>query len=353
MRIAQIMAGAPHGGAELFFERLCIALDAAGETVLPVIRNDQGRAGRLRAARLAPVQLAFGGPLDWLTTPRLRSALREFAPDIAVSWMSRATAHTPRGGWVHIGRLGGYYDLRHYRRCDHLVGNTHGIVGWLRGQGWPAERSHYLPNFVNDLAGATPGRLPGTATTPTLLGLGRLHAAKGFDTLIAAMPRLPGARLVIAGAGPEHDALQRHSVQAGVGPRVQFLGWREDVAELLAACDIFVCSSRVEPLGNMVIEAWSAGRPVVACAADGPRELIRDGQDGLLVPRDDPAALAAAIRRLLGDPALRRALAQAGRARFEAEFSRDMVVERWRCFLRNRARVPHSTRPRGRRVAPD
>lgn len=339
MRVAQIMAGAAHGGAELFYERLCIALDAAGETVLPVIRHDQGRAGRLRAAGMAPVQLAFGGPLDLLTTPRLRSVLREFAPDIAVSWMSRATAHMPRGDWVHVGRLGGYYDLRHYQRCDHLVGNTHGIVGWLRDQGWPADRSHYLPNFVDDLASAMPARLPGAAAL-TLLGLGRLHAAKGFDTLIAALPLLPEARLAIAGTGPEHDALRRQAIQAGVDARTHLLGWREDVANLLAACDVFVCSSRVEPLGNMVIEAWGAGRPVVACAADGPRELIRDGHDGLLVPCDDPAALAAAIRRVLGDPTLRAALTTAGRQRFEIEFSRDTVVDRWRSFMRRTVESP-------------
>ena len=333
MRVAQVMAGAAHGGAELFFERLCAALHESGETVLPVIRRDPARAARLRAAGLSPVELAFGGPADLLTTPRLRRALADFAPDAAVSWMNRATAHMPHGDWVHVGRLGGYYDLRHYRRCDHLVGNTQGIVAWLRARGWAAERTHYLPNFADDLAGAAPAALSGAGAAATLLGLGRLHDDKGFDTLIGAMPALPRARLAIAGSGPQHAALARQAARAGAGGRVQFLGWREDVAALLAACDVFVCSSRIEPLGNMVIEAWGAGRPVVACDADGPRELIRDGRDGLLVPRDDPAALAQAIGRLLDDPALRAALAAAGRQRFEAEFSRATVVERWRAFL--------------------
>lgn len=331
MRVAQVIAGAAHGGAELFYERLCMALHAAGDVVLPVIRRDQARAGRLREAGLSPVELAFGSPVDLLTRPRLRTALHDFAPEVVVSWMSRAAAHMPRGDWVHVGRLGGYYDLRRYRGCDHLVGNTQGIVRWMREHGWAAERTHYLPNFVNDLSGAAPADLPGPAGTTTLLGLGRLHGAKGFDTVIAALPQLPDMRLVIAGSGPEHDSLRRQA--ARVGARVHLLGWREDVASLLAACDIFVCSSRVEPLGNMVIEAWSAGCPVIACAADGPRELIRDGQDGLLVPCDDPAALASSIRRLLSDQALRLALVAAGRRRFEAEFSRAVVIAHWQSFL--------------------
>ncbi len=332
------MAGAAHGGAELFFERLCAALHAAGETVLPVIRHDPARAARLRASGLRPVELGFGGPVDLLTTPRLRRVLRAFAPDVVVSWMSRATAHTPRGSWVHVGRLGGYYDLRHYRRCDQLVGNTRGIVAWLRARGWAAERTHYLPNFVDDLAGAAPAALSGHGGA-TLLGLGRLHDDKGFDTLLDALALLPDARLAIAGSGPRQDALRRRAARLGVGDRARFLGWRDDVGSLLAGCDVFVCSSRVEPLGNMVIEAWSAGRAVVACDADGPRELVRDGRDGLVVPRDDPPALAAAIGRVLDDAALRASLTAAGRRRFETEFSRATVLERWRSFLRGYAGV--------------
>ena len=70
--------------------------------------------------------------------------------------MNRANQHrVARRRGCSVGRLGGYYDLRYYRGCDHLVGNTRGIVDWLRRSGWPAERTHYLPNFVDEFA-ATP-----------------------------------------------------------------------------------------------------------------------------------------------------------------------------------------------------
>ena len=91
-----------------------------------------------------------------------------------------------------------------------------------------------------------------------------------------------------------------------------------------------VFPSRYEPLGNTVIQAWAHGSPVVAAAATGPAALIRDGEDGLLAPVEDDAALAGAVRRVLDDPALGARLAQAGRARAAAGFSRTAVLARWR-----------------------
>ena len=331
-RVAHIMAGAVHGGAELFFERLCLAQAAAGDAVLPVIRRNRARAALLQAAGMAPVELGFGTALDVLTRPRIAYALRRFAPRVAVAWMSRAAMHLPRGDWVNVGRLGGYYDLRYYKRCQHLVGNTQGIVAWLRAQGWDAGRAHYLPNFVDDFADVAPAAdIP--AGRPLLLGLGRLHVDKGFDTLIRALALLPGVGLAIAGTGPEEAALRGLAAREGVADRVVFLGWRRDVGALLRATDVFVCSSRVEPLGNMVIEAWSARRPVVAVAADGPRELIRGGVDGVMVAHEDPKALAACIARVLEDRDLAVRLSQAGRARFEGEFAAPTVLAQWRNFL--------------------
>jgi glycosyltransferase involved in cell wall biosynthesis len=297
-----------------------------------VIRRDAVRADRLRAGGLAPLELSFGGPLDLRTRPRLRAALAGFAPRVVVTWMNRASFHAPRGDWVLVGRLGGYYDLRYYRACEHLAGNTRGIVAWLRRQGWPAERTHYLPNFVADFA-ATPPAADLPSGRPVLLGLGRLHTDKGFDSLIRALALLPGAQLALAGEGPEARRLRALARAAGVAERTHFLGWRRDAGALLRAADLFVCASRVEPLGNMVIEAWSAGCPVVAVAADGPRELIRDGQDGVLTPLENPAALAAAIASLLADPGRARRLAESGRRRFEAEFAAGPALARWRAFL--------------------
>jgi glycosyltransferase involved in cell wall biosynthesis len=330
MRIAQVMAGAPHGGAEAFYERLCLALHAGGDDILPVIRRDGERAARLRAGGLAPVELGFGGPFDVMTGVRLLRALKRFAPAVTVAWMNRAARFAPRGDWTLVGRLGGYYDLKYYRRCDHLVGNTRDIVGWIIAQGWPADRVHYLPNFAADLEGATPAALPGATR---LLAMGRLHPNKGFDIALRALALLPGSHLSIAGEGPERGALETLARELGVADRVDFLGWRADIGALLAACDIFVCSSRHEPLGNIVLEAWSAGRPVVAARAQGPAELVTDGENGLLVPLDDAEALATAIAGLIADPERAARLARQGRAAYARDFTQAAVVARWRGFL--------------------
>jgi glycosyltransferase involved in cell wall biosynthesis len=329
MRVAHVMAGAAQGGAELFYERLVMACAAAGDEVLPVIRAEPGRAARLAA--LAPVQLPFGGLLDLRTGPRLRMALRRFGPAVVVAWMGRAARFAPSGPWVLIGRLGGYYDLGRFQRCGHLVANTAGLVRWITRQGWPAARVHHLPNFVPDLAGVDPAALG--VTRPWVLAMGRLHRNKAFDVLIRAMRRLPGVQLVLAGEGPERPALEALARAEGVADQIHMLGWRADGGALLAACDALAVPSRLEPLGNVVVEGWSAGRPVVAADAAGPRELIQPGEDGLLVPREDAEALATALGTVLGAPLLARRLGEAGRARWAAEFAEAPVVARWRTGL--------------------
>ena len=329
------MAGAPAGGAELFFERLTLALHRAGDSVLPVIRRNAARAARLLAAGLAVRELGFGGPGDLLTGPRLGGLLRRFGPRVVVAWMNRAARFAPRGDWVLTGRLGGYYDLSYYDRCDHLIGNTRGIVRWIAAQGWPEDRVHHVPNFVDDLGGAAPLDRASLGVPPgpkLVVALGRLHRNKGFDVLIRALARIPDAHAVIAGEGPERNELLELARREGAAERLHLPGWREDTGALLAAADALVCPSRHEPLGNVVLEAWSARRPVIAAASEGPRELITGGE-GVLVAPDDPAALAAALAAVLEDAARAAALAAAGRARFEREFAESTVVARWREFL--------------------
>ena len=90
-----------------------------------------------------------------------------------------------------------------------------------------------------------------------MLALGRLHHNKAFDVAIRALVDLPGAVLWIAGKGPERNALQMLANQLGVSKRIRWLGWRDDVAALFASADVLVCPSRIEPLGNVIIEAWA------------------------------------------------------------------------------------------------
>lgn len=329
------MAGATVGGAEAFFERLCVALANAGTDQHAAIRSHERRAGLLTDAGIPVTEMRFGGKLDLLSGRRLNTVARTYAPDIALAWMNRGATFMPRGPFVKAARLGGYYDLKYYRRCDHLIGNTPDLCDYLIKQGWPTDRTWYLPNFVDDRALPAQDRaaLDTPADAPLLLGLGRLHRNKGFDTALQALTDLPGAYLWIAGEGPEREALQRQAEKLGIAQRVRFLGWRNDVPALLAAADIFLCSSRHEPLGNMVIEAWAHGTPVAAAASQGPSQLIQDGVNGLLAPIDDAAALAKAADSLIKDEALAQELAGAGSAAYRGQYTEGHVVQQYQDFF--------------------
>ncbi|CAI3930417.1 Glycosyltransferase involved in cell wall bisynthesis (RfaB) (PDB:2IV7) [Commensalibacter communis] len=334
LRIAHVMAGAANGGAELFYERLCVAQHEQGLNILPIIRKNPERLRLLQQVGLRPRELSFGGKIDFLTGRKLKQLLTDFSPRVSVAWMNRAAAFMPVGDWVSVGRLGGFYDLKYYKNCDHLVGNTKGIVKWLIEQGWPKERAHYVPNFARDFPNVIPKRseyIPSQA--PFLLALGRLHTNKGFDILIKAMPYLKDAHLLIAGEGEERAKLQDLADSLNVSDRVHMPGWVTDISQLLGACDVFVCSSRHEPLGNIVLEAFAATKPVASLASQGPVELITDGENGLLSPLEDERLLARSIQKLLDSPEFSNKIAMAGRQKFEQEFSKETVLNQWFDFL--------------------
>lgn len=336
-RVLQAIAGTAHGGAENFFTRLTVALQRAGEPQRALIRRNPNRAQSLRAAGVPVAELAFGSVFDLTSRLAFAREIATWHPDVVLTWMSRATGLCPRGDFVHVARLGGYYNLKYYQRCHHLIGNTRAVVDYAIAKGWPRERITYLPNFVPDSAAAA-GSIASGGRAPLALALGRLHPNKGFDLLLEALAETRNVTFWIAGDGPLRSGLERLASRLGIADRVRFLGWREDVPDLLAAADLLVCPSLHEPLGNVVIEAWSAGLPVVATASDGPSGLIRDGESGILVPLPGsrgggPQALADAIERVCADPALRARLGKAGRRAYEAEFTEPIVVAGYRSFF--------------------
>ena len=160
-----------------------------------------------------------------------------------------------------------------------------------------------------------PGLRP-RSDPPLVISVGRFAFPKDFDTLVRALASIrPDFRAVLVGDGPElfqvRAALRRH----GLLPRVELLGARRDVHDLLASADVFVLSSRSEGFPVSILEAMAAGLPVVASDVGGVAEAVVEGETGLLVPAGDAAALARALERLLEDPALRSRLGEPGRER--------------------------------------
>jgi len=336
MSVLHLLGTAGEGGAETYFLELVRALAEAGLPQAAAIRRNPHREAALEELGVSVGTFRFGGPIDLLTRPKVSGFGLKSDARLAIAWMNRAARHTPRGPWARVGRLGGYYNLKYYRGFDELVANTEDIAEWIVGQGWPAGRVRCIPNFAAappDVAPVDRASLDTPPDAPLLLSMGRLHEAKAHDITLNALPLIPEAILWIAGVGPLEAKLKAMALALGVEDRVRFLGWRTDPSALYRAADICVFPSRYEPLGNVVIQAWAHGLPVVAAASQGPAALIRDDEDGLLVPVDDADALAGAVRRLLDDPMARVRLAQNGLARVEAEFSESAVVSQWRSLF--------------------
>ena len=186
------------------------------------------------------------------------------------------------------------------------------VLGW----GVEPSRVEVMPNPLPRLPD-----LPERAEARRRLGLdgatlafaGRLTAQKSLDVALEAVARNGDVSLVLAGDGVERDALERRAAELDLNGRVRFLGPqpREGVLELLRAADALLLSSSWENFPHTVVESLAVGTPVLATAAGGVVEVVDDGRNGLLVPPGDADALAQAIRRFFGDPALRESLQEA------------------------------------------
>jgi glycosyltransferase involved in cell wall biosynthesis len=344
MRSMHIIGSRRLGGAESFYLRLVRALDECpGHQALAVTRP----GGPLFAA-------LDGGPgrhgvalrngWDLLSVLALRRLMRKAQPDIIQTYMGRATRLTrlPRNcPAVHVARLGGFYKISgYYRHADAWVGNTKELCDYLVQQGLPAKKVFHIGNFVDlpdpvdnaDLAALrTSLRIPEEAVV--LFSLGRFIPKKGFGNLLSAFAELGREIhgrplfLVIAGDGPLKEQLHARTRELGVENRVRWTGWQTDPAPYFQLADVFVCPSIHEPLGNVILEAWAHGKPVLSTATHGAFELIREGENGLLTPVDDARRMSAQLRELLqSGPEVWRQLGKNGQTCLLARHSKEAVV---------------------------
>lgn len=233
----------------------------------------------------------------------------------------------------------GLNHLKYLHGVDQFVSVSEAIRQVLIADGIPGERVATVHSGI-DLArieqaperrdevrralGARPGDL-------LLANVAHLADHKGQRYLIEAMPAVLAARpdvtCAIVGKGELEAELKALAARLGVQERVTFPGFRDDVPTILKALDLFVMPSHMEGLGTSVLDAMAAGAPVVGTRAGGMPEAIDDGVTGIVCPIKDPPALAAAILKLLGDPALRARYAEAGRRRVRERFSTDAMVD--------------------------
>jgi glycosyltransferase involved in cell wall biosynthesis len=296
---------------------------------------------------------------DPFTLARLASFLRKKRFDVLQTWIFAAntygrvaarmaavpvvvTAEMAVDLWKSPGHLA--IDRRLARRTDRVVGNSQAVVDFYRDRaGVPSHKLEMIASGIADLDAPattftrddTRRRLNVPEGAPVALFAGRLAPQKAVDVLLKAIDVLSHVRpdliTLIAGDGPQRDRLEEMArafdlVDTG---RARFLGHRDDVPDLIEACDLLVLPSRFEGLPNVVLEAMQRGKAVVATAAPGTTEIVSDGETGLLVPLDNPTELARAIRRVIEGPDLARSLGAAGRDRVASSFRADAMIQRF------------------------
>jgi len=214
--------------------------------------------------------------------------------------------------------------------------NSHAVAcrfAWAR-----ADKIHCIHNGV-DLSRFRPSPPPERLRaslgippqTPVVGSVGRFVPYKGYGVLLKAARAvedvLPGVHWLLVGDGEQRVELEAQCHDLGLNERVHFTGWRDDVPDMLALCDVFALPSLAEHFGRVLIEAMAMERPVVATGAGGVPEIVAHDQCGLLVPPGDPRAMAEALLVLLRDPARATRLGHAARQRAEAHFGIERHVE--------------------------
>ena len=235
---------------------------------------------------------------------------------------------------VRVPAVVGYAEVRRrlfmLRRADRLIVHSDASRDLLARNDIPERLLRVVPNFDEPAL-----HREAAPEGETILSVGALTRTKGVHVLLEAFailaPRRPAARLRFAGQGFLRETLEARARELGVADRVEFLGYvpHERVPDLYAKARVaaFVPVAE-EAFGRALFEAWGAGVPLVASRISAPGELVQDGVTGLLVPPDDPAALADALERVLADPALAARLAEGGRKALPA-YAPEAVIPRF------------------------
>jgi glycosyltransferase involved in cell wall biosynthesis len=340
------------GGAERALARLLAGLDRARfEPVVACLYGSSSPVAESIRALGCPV-IDLGMTRKWRVDAlwRFYRLLRDERPDILHTWLF----HANLVGRI-VGRLAkvpvvicsertmGMESCWRYLLnrltlflADRVVCVSERVAVFCAHRiGLAPEKAVVIPNGVDY---PEPARLPEREAARRKLGLptdgvwvgtvARFDPVKRLDVLLAALVALDDVRAVIVGYGPEEPRLKEMAKDLGLSDRVWFVGYRQDVWPWLAACDVFALSSDWEGMSNAVLEAMGAGLPVVATAVGGTPDVVVDGVTGLLVPRGDSGALAAALARLVREDGLRCRLGAAGQERAWSSFSAQQMIER-------------------------
>lgn len=313
--VACVMLGAGRGGLEQALLDYAEALAAKGHPVTAVCHPKWLERPALEALPVRVAGLKSFNEWDLLAAGRLRRIIRAAGAAAVLTIGRRATSLVRLAASPHPQvAVAQNYSLKPMIGLEHVFATTADLRRALIEAGQPAGRITVIPNMVRVPRDVAPPR-PCAPGPLTIGAMGRLVRKKGFADLVDALALLRDRGLPfvfeLAGDGPEAAALERQVDERGLAERTRLVGWVTDKRTFFESIDVFCVPSLHEPFGIVVIEGFAHARPTVVTDAEGPREIVRHGEDGLVVPRHDPLALADALAGLLQDPALRARLAGA------------------------------------------
>jgi glycosyltransferase involved in cell wall biosynthesis len=335
------------GGAERVYIDVAKGLAGRGHRVIAAaLQARSGDVARaLAGSGVSIVDLRMGSKLDALAIWRLARVLRREQVGVLYTFLIHAhligrvagrLAGTPvvlssQQIMAWEGRLTERLNRATARWCTTVVGVSRNVSRYLIERvGIPPGKVVTIYNCVDVSAFRRTGSKP-SAEGPIIGSIARLNPEKDHTSLLRAFAilrrRYPKARLVLAGAGPERERLEGLAASLGIDGSVEFLGHVDDVRPVHARLDVYVQSSHVEGMPVAVLEALAAGIPVVAARVGGNEEAVVDGVGGVLVPPQNPEAIADAVSRIVDHPALAREMAAAGQRHVEQVFGATAMVE--------------------------
>lgn len=328
MRILHLVHSYGLGGAETFSIDAILALKEQGVKQFVFCRKHAHLFERLHQGGIPYELMNFVGWKKWSNHRFIRRKIKTYAPDVVHCWQPRAAIFMPAGSDVPaLGWFGNYSKLKHYTTCDYYMGVSHDIVEYIGRESGHPDRV-FLGHTFGTLAQDPPisSEEFGISENKTVvLMLARMDRVKGVDTLLRACVNLD-VFLLLAGDGPELENYKSLARDLGMESRVCFAGWRRNRSALLDIADVLAVPSRKEPFGTVMPEAWSKGVPVVATRADGPRQYIQHGVNGLLSEIDDIDGLTKNLQAVLEDDALRKRIISEGKCTYQSCFSKETVI---------------------------
>ena len=362
LRVLEAITPSRIGGAEVFVTELCASFAELGAHVEVFCPAGRPFADYAKTRGIEPIAWRTFGKLDPLTVIRLARLMKRRRIDVIHTHLSTASLLGAFAAKLarrrSVAHVHGLNTATCFRYSDLVIAVSECAKAHLVSQGIKDTRVRVVHNGVDVVRfaptgareakiklGTTipPGIIPGgiDPDQPLVGVFGRLSSEKGQRVAVEAMFLIvkehPHARLALVGEGDDREELEtsadalglqgevcfgRLSAPKHASPRVVFTGFVQDVREMMSACDIVVVpSSRGEGFGLAAVEAMALARPVVASAQGGLPEIVVPGETGLLVPPNDPKALADAVSDLLGKPDLAREMGAKGRARVEQHFA--------------------------------